>query len=72
MARDPKIVGTEGGAWEKTQAGLRMAIEGMTEVSVRRDDARYASISRVLEKVLEQVGKLYLASRAGSVQGWRQ
>ena len=72
MARDPKIVGSEAGAWDKLQAGLRTAIEAATEISVRRDDNRWATISRMLEKLLQQVGKLYLSARAGSVQGRRQ
>ena len=72
MARDPKSVGSEAGAWEKLQGGLRTAIEAATEISVRRDDNRWATISRMLEKLLQQVGKLYLSARAGSAQGRRQ
>ena len=71
MARQPKTVGGEAAAWEKIQAGLRMAIEGATEVSIRRSDSRYAAISRLLEQTLDQTGKLYLAARAGAVQGSR-
>jgi hypothetical protein len=69
MARDPKIVGSEQGAWEKLQAGLRMSIEAATEISVRRDDNRWATISRLLEKMLDNASKLYLAARAGATRG---
>jgi len=71
MARQPKTVGGEAAAWEKIQAGLRMAIEGVTEISIRRSDSRWAAIGRLMEKVLAQVGELYLSARAGAVQGSR-
>jgi hypothetical protein len=48
-----------------------MAIEGATEVSIRRSDSRWAAISQLLEQMLAKTGKLYLAARAGAVQGSR-
>ena len=71
MARHPKAGRSEAEAWEKIQAGLRMAIEGATEVSIRRSDSRWAAISGMLEKMLAKTGELYLAARAGAVQGSR-
>ena len=71
MARQPKTVGGEAAAWEKVQAGLRMAIEGVTEVSIRRSDDRWATIGRMLEQMLAKVGELYLAAKMSAVQGSR-
>ena len=70
--RSHQTVGSEQGAWEKLQAGLRQSIEAATESSARRSDPRWMTITRAMEFMLDNVTKLYLAAQAGSMRGWRQ